>query len=105
MARLSVGKIGSPRPHRDPAFVALDPAARSNFETARKAADEDRIRIRALRLQAQKLNNLLDAQEVRRLRRKLSRRVAPNSLASARYMRGLRRRLAGALWELVRRER
>lgn len=105
MARLSVGKIGFPRPRRDPALVAVDPDARSNFETASKVATEDRIRVRTLRCQARKLNNLVDAREVRRLNRKLARGKAPDSLASARYMRGLRRRLAGALWELVRRER
>ena len=105
MARLSVGKIRSPRPHRDPALVAVDPDARSNFETARKAATEDRIRVRAVRRQALKSTSLFDVREVRRLHRKLARGKAPESLASARYMRGLRRQLAGALWELVRRER
>lgn len=72
-----------------------------SFETKNDAAVEDRERARRLRVQAQ--HDLDNCRQLHRLADRIDPDVTsePTSPASSRYMRNRRRRVLGAIWEVL----
>lgn len=104
MAGLGLADLSSPPPELDAECAPPDRRGRKRFESADDAAEEDRIRLQLLNRQANKQTELLSQLAVKRLWRSLSHQTPPASLASARYLHELRRRIVGAVWKLVRDE-
>ncbi|MEQ8743965.1 hypothetical protein [Parasphingorhabdus sp.] len=88
----------------DPAINTRRKDGKISFETDRAAANEDRLRDRKLKAMERKLRKKLDKKikkKLTALRRKLNADHVSETLASARYMRKLRRWVAGYLWKLT----
>ena len=84
-------------------------AKRSGFEKIGNSRSEDLLRARRLRWSAKRHLAVIDEESALALADKLeaagSRLTAPESLASAVYMRDQRINVAGALWKLIRESR
>lgn len=100
------GRSGLPPPPKgfDPARETERADGVIHFETVAEAEAEDRLRLTRLLRLARHGSNMVDARRARRLANKLDRtlereRLAPTP-ASSRFMRKIRRRLAGWLWHV-----
>lgn len=100
MARLGIGNLPPPNALYDPALAPPD-AKGLPFETAEEALNEDRLRARMLTREAARASSKAEAAEITRLATCLAIAPAPQTLASSRYFREVRRQIAAALWELV----
>ena len=99
MSGRGIGDMGKPRKKYRIAHGKLDTGEEFDFETKYEAqrCDQDRC-TRLSRIAKDKTNGLKNRKRLRRIIEKIS---EGSSVASRTYMRWHRKRLGGALWELV----
>lgn len=95
MVGLRLSQLPNPAPEFDPVIRC------KGFETEEAAAEEDKTRAAMLRDAATNMKKSPRQRRILELARRLNRRVAPGTMASKRFMRELRRRVVGAMLELM----
>lgn len=102
MSRRGIGGLPPPPSGFDPVRNTDRDDGVIKFETKGKAEVEDRLRLTRLLRLARQGSNLADSRAALRLAKRVERAIADDKVsstpASARYLRRIRRRLAGWLW-------
>lgn len=101
MPGLRLTDLPPPYPEFDPERAPLDDRGRKRFESAEDALREDRTRATLVRRQARKQSPLINGRRAQRLASRLAAGRVCSTPACARYMHDMRRRIVGAVWQLV----